>query len=143
MSMLKKEHERLMIQNNIKQGSTDHKTLSLKLDHFYHSQPKKLVQEQLKYIATALRAEKTLREHMFHMTQHQQEMNQTMALAAQFSHCYQEGLTKRDQEMMQEDFLKQQEEAQQENKKENKVSKVSDTMKFGRNKANIAKLFQK
>jgi len=92
------------------------KNLSLRLDHFVHSQPKKLVQEQLKYVATAIRAEKTLREHMFHMNQHQKEMKQVMALSQQFSHCYSEGLTKRDQEMMQKDFEAQQALQAEENK---------------------------
>lgn len=58
-----------------------------------------------------------------------------------FSKGYQEGLTKRDQDMMQKDFEQQKEIDKQENKK--KVSQVSSSNKFGKNKPNIAKLFEK
>lgn len=61
------------------------KPLRLNLNHFYHSQPKKLVQEQLKYIATAIRAEKTLRDHMWHLNQHKKEMKLTMERSKIFS----------------------------------------------------------
>lgn len=89
MNMMQKEHDRLKQQNGIDtamSGANEGpvptpKNLSLRLDHFVHSQPKKLVQEQLKYVATAIRAEKTLREHMYYMNQHQKEMKQVMALS--------------------------------------------------------------
>lgn len=83
--------------------------LSLRLDHFFHSQPKKLVQEQLKYIATAIRAEQTLRDHMYHMNQHQKEMKTMMEKTKLFDKGYQQGLTKKDQDMMQKDFEQQNE----------------------------------
>ena len=67
-------------------------------------------------------------------------MKHTMALASQFSHCYKEGLAKKDQEMMQDEYLAQ-EELKNEEAKANKSTKVSDNLKFGRNRANIAKLF--
>ena len=105
--MMQKEHERLKEQNNLssdqiaaRSQATSADKLSLSLNHFYHSQPKKLVQEQLKYIATAIRAEKTLREHMFHMNHHRKEMKETMERSKMFSQGYQEGLTRKDQEMM-------------------------------------------
>ena len=66
------------------------------MDHFFHSQPKKLVQEQLKYIATAIRAEKTLRGHMFHLYNHRRDMNRVMERAKVFSHGYKEGILQKD-----------------------------------------------
>ena len=146
--MMQKEHERLKEQNNLtsekiaaRSQATSAEKLSLSLNHFYHSQPKKLVQEQLKYIATAIRAEKTLREHMFHMNHHRKEMKETMERSKMFSQGYQEGLTRKDQEMMQADYENQRNQDEQENKK--KSTKVSDNNKFGKNRANIAKLFEK
>ena len=58
-----------------------------------------------------------------------------------FDKGYQQGLTKKDQDMMQKDYEQQNEIDQQENKK--KITKVSDMNKFGKNKPNTAKLFEK
>jgi hypothetical protein len=40
------------------------KDLQLKIDTFFHSQSQKMVQEQLKYICMAVRAEECLRGHL-------------------------------------------------------------------------------
>ena len=60
----------------------------MRLDHFWQSQPKKLVWEQLRYIATAIRAEGTLRNHMHYMNEHCKEMRAAMdrALVASQGH---------------------------------------------------------
>ena len=46
---------------------------------------------------------------MYPLYHHQKEMKHTMTLASQFSHCYKEGLAKKDQEMMQSEMLKDEE----------------------------------
>lgn len=58
-----------------------------------------------------------------------------------FSQGYQEGLTRKDQEMMQQDYENQRAQDEIENKK--KSTQVSDNNKFGKNRANIARLFEK
>ena len=107
LSMIKKENQRLMAQNNITADDLRlmneeclHKKLSLNLDTFQYSQTKKLVQDQLRYIATAIRAEKTLRDHMYFMHQHQKEMKTSMEQAALLTTNYHSSLVKKDQEMM-------------------------------------------
>lgn len=146
VNMIEKEHERLKEQNGITDVNElnqvgQSQKLHLRLNHFHHSQPKKMVQEQLKYIATAIRAEKCLRDHMYHMNQHQKEMKQMIEKTKLFDKGYQKGLTKRDQDMMRKDQEEEDELEKAQNKK--KVSQVSDVNKFGRNKPNIAKLFEK
>lgn len=108
VNMIEKEHERLKEQNGITDVNElnqigQSQKLQLRLNHFHHSQPKKMVQEQLKYIATAIRAEKCLRDHMYHMNQHQKEMKQMIEKTKLFDKGYQKGLTKRDQDMMRKD----------------------------------------
>ena len=78
---------------------------------------------------------------MFHMNQHTKDMKMTMLRSEQFSQGYQEGLTRKDQELMQEEFETKQAINDQENKM--KVKKVSDDQKFGRNRGHIADLFKK
>lgn len=41
---------------------------------------------------------------MFHMNHHRKEMKETMKRSQQFAQGYQEGLTRKDQEMMQQDY---------------------------------------
>ena len=64
-----------------------------------------------------------------------------MERSKMFSQGYQEGLTRKDQEMMQADYENQRTQEEIQNKK--KSTKVSDNNKFGKNRANIAKLFEK
>lgn len=78
---------------------------------------------------------------MYHMNQHKKEMKLTMERSKIFSQGYQEGLTRKDQEMMLQEHEDQQAQDEIENKQ--KVSKVSDNLKFGRNRAHIADLFKK
>lgn len=68
-------------------------------------------------------------------------MKAVMDKAKAFSHGYQEGIARKDQQMMHEDYQNQKAIDDQENRK--KVSKVSDNNKFGKNRAHIARLFEK
>jgi ribosome modulation factor len=54
---------------------------------------------------------------MFHMNHHRKEMKQTMERSKMFSQGYQEGLTRKDQEMMQQDYENQKAQDDIENKK--------------------------
>ena len=53
-------------------------SLIQRLNHVYLSQSKELYQEHLKYVATALRAESTLREHIPQIRNTHNEMNQML-----------------------------------------------------------------
>lgn len=60
-----------------------------------------------------------------------------------FSKGYSEGLTEKDQSLMQKNFEDDQAEHEAENKHLKRVSKVNDNVKFGRNRSHIADLFRK
>ena len=152
INMFKTEYCRLIEQNNITpeylqkledsksfEGST--KNLSLRLDHFQYSQPKKMVQEQLKYIAQAVRAEKTLRDHMQPLYGQQKHMRMVIRQSNEYAEGYQSNLTRQDQSIMHKEYEEQKNYEAMENKKLRKVTKVSDDVKFGRGRSNIAKLF--
>lgn len=166
LAMFKQEHERLLRQNGISEeellkrqreeadgpnmmqlgtggASAVRKNLTLRLDHFNTSLPRKIVQEQLKYIATAVRAETTLREHMTHLYDHTKYMNKVMQEADGFCRGYQQNLTKKDQEMMQADFEAMRAEELNELKASGQSARtISDDLKFGRGRRAIAKLFK-
>jgi len=59
LALLERAHNKLVGKKH-PQGQD----LQLKIDHFFHSQSQKMVEEQLKYLCMAVRAEDCLREHL-------------------------------------------------------------------------------
>ena len=97
MSLFCKAHDKLVGQASQKpQGGS----LQLKLDHFMHAQPKAVMQEQVKLVATALRAEECLKHHLL-FTCERQKMKAAIARSKKFtSGC--EGIAEAENMLMEE-----------------------------------------
>ena len=95
----------------------------------------------MKYIAQAIRAENTLRDHMQPMYGHQKHMKMVMRQSSEYAEGYQTNLTKKDQNIMQQDYEEQKKYDELQNKQQRRYKKVSDDNKFGRGRSNIARLF--
>ena len=97
----------------------------------------------MKYTATAIRAEKCLRDHMGVLYGQRKHMARVMREAEAFGKGTQRNLARKDQEMMQADFEATRDErlAQLKAAGDN-ARKVSDNLKYGRGRKDLARLFK-
>lgn len=79
-------------------------SLTQRLNHVRGSQPKAMAKEQLKYVATAIRAEKCLREYMGVMNSSKKHMAKVMQEAESFGKSYQRDLSKKVKEKLKSDY---------------------------------------
>lgn len=80
------------------EDSKKEKDLQLKIDHFFHSQSQKMVQEQLKYICMAVRAEECLRGHLAFQSE-RKNMRAVIQRSHTFNKGFKEGIHAQDQKM--------------------------------------------
>ena len=75
----------------------------MKLDHFMHAQPKHIAQEQIKAVATAIRAEEALLAHLS-FTNERRRMKKAMTHAKLFATgC--EGIQRQEQQALEQEIL--------------------------------------
>ncbi|CDW76777.1 chromatin-remodelling complex atpase iswi2 [Stylonychia lemnae] len=133
LAMIENAHNKMMIQNN----KIKPQDLQLKIDHFFHSQTKQMVQEQLKYITIAIRAEDCLRGHMAFGNE-RKKMRDLIDKSKKFSQGFQEGISAKEKDLRKKDA---QQEIKQESRQIKRVGAIDDNLKFGRRKRTAA-LFQ-
>lgn len=104
--------------------------LQLKIDHFFHSQTQKMVQEQLKYISIAIRAEDCLRGHMIFQNE-RKNMRKLIQRSKVFSQGYQEGISAKEKALISKDAA---EEIKQETHQIKRVGQIDENLKYGRRK---------
>ena len=131
LSLMQRAHEKMMHKKERPEE------LQLKIDHFFHSQTQKMVQEQLKYISIAVRAEECLKNHLiFH--NERKNMRKMIQRSKIFTLDYQEGLTAKQRTLIREEV---EEEIKQESHQVKRAGAVDENLKFGRRKktANVFK----
>eukprot|EP00347_Sterkiella_histriomuscorum_P020084 403339166 len=133
LATIEKEHNK-MVNPGKKEKPQD---LQLKIDHFFHSQTSKMVQEQLRYIALAVRAEDTLRGHLSHQNE-RKRMRAMIERSKQFSQGYQEGISAKEKDLVKNDAAK---EIKQESHQVKRVGPIDENLKYGRRKK-TANLFK-
>lgn len=140
LALMQHAHEKLVEAEAKNPGRAG---LQLKLDHFFHSQSQKMVQEQLKYLCTAVRAENTLREHM----EYQNERRRMRDLIKR-SQIFQNGLSTsgknknvikdKESQLISEEVKV---EIDKEGKQVKRMNAVDENLKYGRRKK-TANLFK-
>jgi hypothetical protein len=79
LALIQKAHEKMVrSESDDRMHQQMHqKDLQLKIDHFFYAQNSKMVQEQLKYVAIAVRAEDTLKGHLKYLKE-RKDMRKTI-----------------------------------------------------------------
>lgn len=132
LAMIERAHNK-MHQQKGNSGSD----LQLKIDHFFHTQTQNMIQEQLKYITIAIRAEDCLRSHLvFH--NERKNMRKLIQRSKVFSQGYKEGISAKERALISEESK---EELKAEKRNARKGSAVDENLKFGRRKK-TANLFK-
>lgn len=138
LGMMEQSHNKM-------QGSLGKlKDPQLKLDHFFYSQTQKMVADQLKYIALAIKSEETLKSHIFQQDARKQ-MRKLIIQSKQFKkqsglmeNGEADGIQGKERMLVQR---REKEEIKQETHQIKRVGAVDDSVKYGRGKK-TAKLFK-